>query len=100
VLALNKIRSQVEFHQAAKRSVRRTTRPDDFDARPGGDDAEGVLQAMIDDMLSRLADPDREVIRLRVEGHEVKEIAGRTGRSQRSVERVLQDFRDRFADLA
>jgi DNA-directed RNA polymerase specialized sigma24 family protein len=33
------------------------------------------------------------MIRLRVEGFEVAEIATRTSRSKRSVERVLQQFR-------
>jgi DNA-directed RNA polymerase specialized sigma24 family protein len=36
---------------------------------------------------------------LRIDGHEVAEIAEDVGRSKRSVERVLQDFRQRMSDL-
>ena len=36
------------------------------------------------------------MIELRIEGHEVAEIAEAVRRSKRSVERVLQDFRRRL----
>jgi DNA-directed RNA polymerase specialized sigma24 family protein len=34
-----------------------------------------------------------------MEGHEVREIAQRTGRSKRTVERTLQDVRRALTDL-
>jgi DNA-directed RNA polymerase specialized sigma24 family protein len=37
------------------------------------------------------------MVLLRIEGYEVAEIADRTARSRRSVERVLQEFRRRLA---
>ena len=103
VLALNKIRSQVDFHGAAKRSVHRTSRSDELDAHVVGganDPSEGFLQVVLDDLLAGLPESNREIVRLRIDGYEVKEIAARTGRSRRTVERVLQDFRDRVADPA
>ena len=47
--------------------------------------------------LAGLPESNREMIRLRIEGYEIAEIAVRTGRSRRTVERVLQDFRNRIA---
>ncbi len=101
VLALNKIRSHVDFHQAAKRDIHRTTRPDDWEDRPFGDGSDpgsGFLRVVLDDLMADLPPSNREIVRLRIEGYEVKEIAVRTGRSSRTVERVLHDFRDRLAD--
>ena len=40
-----------------------------------------------------------EQVRLRIDGHEVADIAAHTGRSKRSVERVLQQFRDQLQGL-
>jgi hypothetical protein len=39
------------------------------------------------------------MIELRIEGHEVNDIAVAVQRSKRSVERVLQDFRQRLDAL-
>lgn len=36
------------------------------------------------------------ILSLRVEGYEVAEIASKVGRSKRTVERVLQEFRGRL----
>jgi hypothetical protein len=39
------------------------------------------------------------VVRLRIEGFEVAEVAAKTGKSKRSVERILQEFRTTMAGL-
>ena len=50
---------------------------------------------------ARFRPADREVIHLRMLGYEVTEIADRTGRSLRTIERVLQKARTRLtAELA
>ncbi len=98
VLTLNKARSFVEHHSAAKRSVRRT--------QPSGDDRPEVADprstdsfaaAAILDELEALPTGDRRVVRLRLDGHEVDEIARATGRSRRTIERVLKSARARVA---
>jgi RNA polymerase sigma-70 factor (ECF subfamily) len=95
VLALNKVRERVAYHQAARRDVRRTaggveTIPDD--------DAEARrLGIEVDDLLGRFRPSDREVIHLRMTGYELTEIADQTGRSLRTIERVLQKVRSRLA---
>ena len=52
---------------------------------------------VIDEHLSDLPPGQRKMVELRIEGHEVSDIATRTERSRRTVERVLQRFRDRLA---
>ena len=98
VIALNKVRAAAIHHRGAKRDVRRTVGGAAFDraleSATGGDEAAlTVLRLVVEEALQRLPAPQRRMIELRIEGHEVAEIADQTGRSKRSVERVLQQFR-------
>lgn len=100
VLAINKVRELVGRHRAMKRSVHQTATVDDLDSLPAlaGDDAAAAFLRMIfDEQLADLPASNREIVRLRAEGYEVGEIAGRTGRARRTVERVLHDFRNRLS---
>ena len=58
-----------------------------------------TLRMVIDELLGALPVSLRIIVELRVEGHEVEEIAQRTQRSRRSVERALQEFRNRLRPL-
>jgi RNA polymerase sigma-70 factor, ECF subfamily len=95
VLALNKVRERVAYHQAARRDVRRTA--GGVDTLADNDAEVGWLEVEVDDLLGRFRPDDREVIHLRMTGYEVTEIADRTGRSLRTVERVLQKARTRLS---
>jgi RNA polymerase sigma-70 factor (ECF subfamily) len=102
VLALNKIRAVGAFHRAARRDVRLTCAEEtaglDTQAQP--DDTPGhLLQLAIHETLERLPAQHRQMVELRLEGHEVAEIADKIGRPKRSVERVLQEARRLLADL-
>jgi len=100
VLALNKIRNQVGHHRAAKRDVGQTAGGREFTRRPplGRDDSAAMyLRLVLDEQLDGLPESNRAIVRMRMEGYEVAEIAERAGRSRRTVERVLRDFRDRLA---
>lgn len=99
VIALHKIRNAAAHHTAAKRDVRQTVGVGDAGRGAEAADETGlaVLRMVIDDTLARLPDGTRRIVELRVEGYEVAEIADRVGRSKRSVERVLQQFRDELA---
>ena len=100
VLALNKIRNQVGHHTAAKRSVHQTAGGPEITQRQplGRDDSAAVfLRMVLDEQLDGLPESNRAIVRMRMEGYEVAEIAERAGRSRRTVERVLRDFRDRLA---
>lgn len=103
VIGLNKIRAQGNFHRAARRDVRRTAGEplleDHARHKPSGDEnALAVLQMVIAETVERLPASHRPIALLRLEGYEVAEIADRVGRSRRTVERVLQDFRERLAE--
>jgi RNA polymerase sigma-70 factor (ECF subfamily) len=97
VIALHKIRNAASHHRAARRDVRQTVALGEADGLGGVErDATGlaVLRMVVDEALGRLPETARPIIELRIEGFEVAEIAERSGRSKRSVERVLQRFRD------
>jgi RNA polymerase sigma factor (sigma-70 family) len=84
----------------ARRSVSRTEALAG-DREPGAHDAGEpvaltVLRMTIDELLAELPVGQREIIRLRIEGCEVSEIAEKTGRAKRSVERILQGFRQQL----
>lgn len=95
VIGLNKVRAVAAHHKAAKRDVRQTAGGDAVDAAGPSSEEDDlrVLQMTIDEMLAPLPATHREIITLRIAGHEVADIAARTGRAKRSVERILQEFR-------
>jgi RNA polymerase sigma-70 factor (ECF subfamily) len=100
VLALNKVRTLVGHHEASKRAVRHTASVPDLDSHPAlaaDDSAAAFLRMVMDEQMAALPESNRAIIRLRTEGYEVAEIAEATGRSRRTVERVLQDFRARLS---
>ena len=101
VLALNKVRAYGEFHRAAKRDVRQTL-PLDEDT-PGGPAADvqtdPFLHSVAEDLLGRFLPVHRQMIELRLQGYAVAEIAHRTGRSKRTVERILRDCRSCLLEM-
>ena len=103
VIALNKIRAKGNFHRAAKRDVRLTAGGEFLDAQdqPAGRDeaALGFLRLTVAEALEHLPEHHRQMVTLRVEGYEVAEIAAQTGRSKRTVERILQEARKKLALL-
>src|SRR5688572_10687541 len=101
VIALNKIRAKGNFHRAARRDIRRTAGAealhDDCLTDPDADaTALTYLRLVIDEVLAELPEDHRAIVVLRIEEYQVDEIAERTRRSRRTVERVLQDFRRRL----
>jgi RNA polymerase sigma-70 factor (ECF subfamily) len=104
VIALNKIRAKGSFHLAAKRDVRMTQTLDCSDGgmeeHLGADNGHQVFMALvIKEALEQLDARQREMVELRLQGHDINEIADKTGRSKRTVERNLQDVRARLKDL-
>jgi RNA polymerase sigma-70 factor (ECF subfamily) len=101
VIGLHKIRAVGAFHRAARRDVRLTAAGEVYDraidTKSGRDDsALDILRLVIDELLEGLPTSHRPIVELRIEGHEIAEIARRTHRSKRTVERVLQEFRQRL----
>ncbi len=101
VIALNKVRRNIEHHRAAKRSVDRTcAMPQELWAgvMGDGDTALTFLKMVIDEQLAAYPEAHREMIRRRMEGFEIDEIAELAGRSSRTVERILLQFRIALAE--
>jgi RNA polymerase sigma-70 factor, ECF subfamily len=101
VIALNKIRAKGAYHHAAKRDVRLTAGGEGLAETPAEQDeaAYAILQMTIDEALDQLPPQHRQMLVLRIEGHEVAEIARQVARSKRTVERILQECRKKLADL-
>lgn len=99
VITINKIRAKGNYHRAAKRDMRLAAgeQPLEAVADEGGDDAAlAELQMVIDEILKGLPEKSAEIVELRIAGNEVNDIVARVKRSKRTVERVLQDFRERL----
>ena len=99
-IALNKIRSLGNHHRAAKRDIRRSTQvTDEVHALAPDDVALHELELTIGELMRDLNDSQRTMIEHRLQGCDVQEIANRTQRSKRTVERTLQGFRQRLNDV-
>jgi RNA polymerase sigma factor (sigma-70 family) len=102
VIALNKIRARGTFHRAAKRDVRRTRRIDGLDPftlakeNTHGQSGATFLKMAAEEALAQLPPLQRRIVELRMQGYQVPEIAGITGRSLRTVERTLQHCRQQL----
>ncbi len=95
VISLNKVRDASDFHRAKKRDVSQT-KPLGSHESTGSIEPSVVLRMTIEDMLVSLPEAHREIVRDRIDGYEVAEISARTSTSRRSVERILQSFRNRL----
>lgn len=101
VIALNKIRSAATHHRATRRDVRRTPGLDVTEASTVelGDTRQNAVTSLrltIEEILDSLPPSYRLIIERRIEGYQLEEIAALAGRSKRSVERILRDFREKL----
>ncbi|MEX0586168.1 MAG: ECF-type sigma factor [Pirellulales bacterium] len=91
----HKVRRARVYHLAGKRDARRTAGGDavrqlvDSDPRPAAE-----LRMLVEEILADYSAAERRIVELRMAGHLVAEIAARSARSKRTVERALQEFRD------
>jgi len=104
VLALNKIRTLANHHRAQKRDVARTGSPEKMDEMTAGASGQEELayetmRLVVQDLVAELPSPKNRIVELRIEGHEIQQIAEMTSRSKRTVERTLQQFRSQLAKL-
>jgi DNA-directed RNA polymerase specialized sigma24 family protein len=91
-------------HRAQKRSVAATVAADaQLMSQVADADADGLalrsLQTVVREVVSTLPDTQQKIILRRIDGCQVEEIAAETGRSKRTVERVLQTFRQRLREI-
>ncbi|MBX7166425.1 MAG: hypothetical protein K1X74_08745 [Pirellulales bacterium] len=102
VIGLNKIRTVAAYHRAAKRDVGVSLGGGSLvmasDELPSGDETSlAILRMVIDETLAQLPATHRQILNLRIEGHEVADIAAQVTRSKRSVERILQELLHRLS---
>jgi RNA polymerase sigma-70 factor (ECF subfamily) len=108
VITLNKLHNQVRHNLVDKRSVRREQRlagernldrilaqhlaqePSPIEALALVDEVERLMQ--------RLDPEQRRMLELRLQGHDLEEIAEQTQRSQRTVRRLLKWIKDELAE--
>ncbi len=83
-------------HRAAKRDARRTVSCREAVGSLAGEEERLAqeLRLLIEDMIRGFSPTERKIVELRIEGYELHDIAQRTARSRRTVERVLQGFRE------
>ncbi len=100
VIATNKVRHLGRFHRQGKRDVARTVASP---VSPGEEIGSGnspdhaplkILELVIDEATADLPAFQKQMIQLRIQGHTAEEIAAKTQRCARTVERVLKRFRD------
>lgn len=99
VVTVNKVRSLYAYHAAARRDARATVGWGGDETSPTTDPETDLMELAVRDVLEQLPETERTAVELRLEGYEVAEIATRTGRSKRSVERSLQKARERLGEL-
>jgi RNA polymerase sigma factor (sigma-70 family) len=101
IMAKHKLGHQIEYHTAAKRTLDR----EDPDVTLRGLDAEGLAAgpspdeatAVADELeqIMRALDPSqRQIFELRLQGYTLEEVAAETGRSFRTVRRILERVKD------
>lgn len=97
VITLNKIRAKALHYQRDKRDLRRTTIAGLEDwlesGRSSDKAAYAFLKLIVQETMAKFPADERAIFCLRIDGHDVDQIAAQTGRPKRTVERRLQEFR-------
>jgi RNA polymerase sigma-70 factor, ECF subfamily len=104
VIALHKIRGKATYLHAAKRDAHRTINGEEarqrLELQVNVEESQNAyLKLALDEALEQLPSQSRVIAKLRIQGYEVAEVARETGRSRRSVERILQDTRLKLVEL-
>jgi RNA polymerase sigma-70 factor (ECF subfamily) len=97
VIATNKVRKLGRYARQQKRDVGRTVAIDEASSAASDDHASlAILEMVVRDSLEGLPEYQRTMIELRIQGYTTEEIAARTQRCTRTVERIVQRFRDQM----
>jgi RNA polymerase sigma-70 factor, ECF subfamily len=104
VIALHKIRDKASYHHAAKRDAQRTIGGEEarlfLESQPDErETSDAEFELVLNEMLEILPPDTRVIVKLRIDGCQVAEVAKVVGRSRRSVERVLHETRLRLGEL-
>ncbi len=98
VISVNKVRRKARSQLAERRDVRRTSSLDnESEAGLSLDNQE--IELSVKEALQKLDPLDQIVVQYRLEGHTVEDIAAKTERSRRTIERSLQRIRDQLTEM-
>lgn len=100
VISLNKIRRNAGFHRADKRDPKRTVSIHDAEKDEACFDQSSlsVLTLTIEEIVEKLPENHQQIVQFRIDGMTVEEIAEKTKTARRTVERVLQSFRENLLE--
>jgi RNA polymerase sigma-70 factor, ECF subfamily len=98
VISVNKVRRKARLQLAERRDARRTTAIE-HDSQVGLTFDNSEIELSVKEVLETLDELDQIVVQYRLEGHTVEEIASKTDRSRRTIERSLQRIRDQLAEM-
>ena len=100
VVAIHKVRKNATRRKAAKRDVRRTQPLDSIDDVADNEtEATQDMEFAIREAIASLSDQEQAVVNLRLQGYSIEEIAEKLERSQRTVERRLQQAREALSEM-
>jgi RNA polymerase sigma-70 factor (ECF subfamily) len=109
-ITLRKLCRQAGRHTALRRNVSRETPlgatigctgvPLEVLAREPSPDAAIAVVDELEQVMKGLAPLHRQMVELRLQGYQLKEIAAQTDRSERLIRYVLSQVRDRLTELA
>ncbi|QDT49132.1 RNA polymerase sigma factor [Symmachiella dynata] len=100
-ITVHKVLRQVEFHQAQKRSIGAvrsiggsswSIRPEIIARDPSPEEALAIAEEL-EDLMRQLRPKYQVILELRLKGESVEDIAAATGRTTRTVQRVMQGIR-------
>jgi RNA polymerase sigma factor (sigma-70 family) len=99
VIVSRKCQRQAERHRAARRDVRRDIAfIDHADESTPDPEAEVVAREILTELLSAFEPGERRMLMWHLEGYSSEEIAAQAGCSSRTVRRLLERARSRFAN--
>jgi RNA polymerase sigma-70 factor (ECF subfamily) len=104
VIALNKIRTEENFHRAGKRDMRLMANSEQSELllKQFADNTQQAalyLQLTVKEAVEKLPALQQQLVELRMQGYSVNEIADQTKRSRRTIERNLQSAREKLQTL-
>lgn len=103
VLSLNKVRRLAKHHRAAKRDAEKTAGSETLakmdEATSYDETSLKTLELVVQELLEKLPEKHRPVVELRMQGHSVDQIAQKSGRAKRTVERILSEFKTTLGGL-
>jgi RNA polymerase sigma-70 factor (ECF subfamily) len=101
VMTVTKLKKQVEFHTAAKRDFQLERSPSVEDSHPAFSRAVDepspadslALVEQVERISTQLGHDQQRIFAMRLDGHQVEEIASAVGISERTVRRVLDKIK-------